>query len=317
MLSDSDERLFLQIVDAGSLSAAARQWRTTTATVSRRLARLEARLQVKLWRRSTRHSEPTDAGARLAEHLRRFFGEHEALVADLRGEHQAPRGRLRVAAPVDFGARFVVPVVARMQAEAPELVVEIHLGSDHARLVEQGLDVAVRIGRLSDSALKARRLGAVPRVLVASPGYLAQAGTPRTPADLSAHDFVLYRPGNDGARLELKPPDGPVQAVRVRGKVAVNSVTGVVTLVEAGRGLHLGPVWAMAEALAAGRLVAVLPDHGLRAYPLHAVYPASAWLPARVRAFIDGMAAALPDTPGLIAGPAPDFVAPGAPGPGR
>jgi len=278
----------LRVVEAGSLKAAAEQVGTDPSTVSRRLASLEARLAVKLLRRSTRRCSPTDAGARYYDGLRRIVDLERALEAEVSGTADTPRGRLRVTAPVDFGARFVVPVVAKLHAKAKELEIELLLGSEFATLDEQGIDVAIRVGRLRDSTLIARRLGAVPRVLVASPRYLARAGHPRVPEDLEKHDFVFYAARNARGTIELAGPNG-TREVRVHGRLTVNSVTGARALVEAGGGIHLGPLWAFRDAIEDGRLRAVLPDYGLVAYPLHALYAPTAHVPAKIRAFVDAM----------------------------
>lgn len=304
-MTDSDERLFLRVVEAGSLKAAAEQLGTDPSTVSRRLASLEARLGVKLLQRSTRRSTPTDAGARYFDGLRRLVDQQEALEAEISGTVDTPRGRLRVTAPVDFGARFVVPVLAELQSQAPALEVELLLGSGFFDLVEKGIDVAIRIGQLRDSALVARKLGVVPRVLVAAPGYLERRGVPRVPADLEAHDFIFYAGSNADAPIELGGPAGDTTTVLVRGRFIVNSISGIRALVEAGRGLHLGPLWAFDEAIAAGRLEALLPDYGLRAYPLQAVYAPSPYVPAKTRAFIELMARRVQAEPVLAAGATP------------
>jgi len=165
-VTDTDERLFLRVVEAGSLKAAAAFLGKDASTLSRRVAALEERLGVKLLVRSTRRTTPTDAGQRYYEGLRDLVAQQEALEAEVSRTTETPHGQLRVTAPVDFGARFVVPVLARLQESAPDLVVECVLGSGYLDLAEHGLDVAVRVGKLPDSALIARRLGAVPRVLV-------------------------------------------------------------------------------------------------------------------------------------------------------
>lgn len=304
---EPDERVFIRVVQAGSLKAAAEQLGTDPSTVSRSLARLEQRLGVRLLNRSTRRSTPTDAGARYVEGLKRLAEQQAALEAEVSGSAEVPRGRLRVSAPVDFGARFVVPALAKLADAAPELAVEAVLGSGFVDLVEQGFDVAIRIGRLADSTLIARRLGVVPRVLVGAPGYFRRRGRPRTAAELAGHEFVLYMRGNADATFELRAPDGEAVAAALRGRFTVNSVSAVVALVEAGRGLHLGPLWAFEASLAAGRVEAVLTDHGLPAYPLHAVYAPTSHVPAKIRAFVDAMAAQVRAEPTLRApaGPAP------------
>ncbi len=293
-MSELTDQLFVRVVEAGSLKAAAEQMGTDPSAVSRKLAALEARLGVKLLNRSTRRSTPTEAGQRYYEGLRRILDAKAALDADISGLVDTPTGRLTLAAPVDFGARFVAPVVASLQENYPDLHVDLRLGSGFADLAEQGIDVAVRIGRLPDSSLIARRLGSVPRVLVASRHYVDKRGQPRTATALAEHDFVFYRPGQRA--LEVSVGD---QSVQVQGRVSANSITAVKALVSAGCGLHLGPVWAFEEGLADGTLVSVLDDQALEAFPLHAVYTPSAFVPAKIRAFINAMAAAVKAEPSL------------------
>ena len=293
-----DARLYLRVLDAGSLKAAAAQVGMDPSTVTRRMAALEDRLGVRLLHRSTRRTTPTDAGARYAEGLRRLLEQQDALEAELGGLATVPQGRLRITAPLDFGARFVVPVVAALQDQAPDLEVELELGHSFVSLTEQGIDVAIRVGRLADAALVARRLGAVPRVLVASPDYLARHGSPRRPEDLVDHRFVFYRRENQVARLELVGKDGPV-SVPMSGRLYVNSVSAIVDLVAQGRGLHLGPRWAFYAALAAGAVVEVLPAYQTPAYPLHALYAPTPYVPAKIRLFLDAMAAAVRADPAL------------------
>lgn len=292
-------RVFLRVVEAGSLKAAAEQLGTTPSTVSRQLAALEERLGVKLVQRSTRRSKPTDAGARYYEGLRRLADETSALEAEIAESSDTPRGRLSITAPVDFGARFVVPVVEAMIRDAPDLDVELVLGSGFYDLTERNIDVAIRIGRLADSSLVVKRLGRVPRVLVASPKYLARRGTPCAPAELAGHEFVFYARGNPGVPLELEDESGTVHHVRMKGRLTVNSITAIRRLVENGAGIHLGPRWAFEEGLACGRLRALLPGYRLPAPPLHAVYAPSAYVPAKIRVFVDRMAEFAPTQPTL------------------
>ena len=285
-MAETNEQLFVRVVEAGSLKAAAEQIGSDPSAVSRRIAALEARLGVKLLQRSTRRSSPTEAGQRFYDGLRRILEEQAALEADVAGLVDRPTGRLGVAAPVDFGARFVAPVLATLQDEAPGLTIDLRLGSAFADLVEQGLDVAIRIGRLPDSSLIARRLGFVPRVLVGSPSYLRRSDRIVTATDLQRHDFILYRPGDRRSDITLER-DGVSETVTVYGHFTANSVTAIRALVVAGRGLHLGPVWAFEDELRAGDVVPVLPDWSLPAYPVHALYAPTAYVPAKIRRFID------------------------------
>jgi DNA-binding transcriptional LysR family regulator len=292
-----DERLFLRVIDTGSMKRAALQAGANPSTVTRRLAALEERLGMKLLNRSTRRTTPTDAGAAYAEGLRRLLGELDALEAEVSGAADEPRGRLVITSPGDFGNRFVVPVIAQLLARAPDLEVELIVGSRVFDIAERGIDVAIRIGHLKDSALRARRLGFVPRVLVAAPAYLEAHGVPEHPRDLRAHHFVSYARVTD-PQLALDGPDGHHQ-VPMRTRVMVNNVVGAQQLVRAGHGLYLGPRWAYDDDLAAGRVVEVLPGYASPAFPLSAVYVGGAYVPAKVRAFIDAMVTECARAPSL------------------
>lgn len=295
----SDEKLFLRVVQAGSLKAAAAQIGVDAATVSRRIAALEGRLGVALLQRSTRRTVPTEAGARYFQGLLRVTQEQDALEAEISGVAEAPHGRLRVTAPVDFGARFVVPAVIALRQQAPALEVELVLGSGALNLSEQGLDVAIRVGKLADSALLSRKLGVVPRVLVGGRGYLNRRGRPGSPDELAQHDFVLYSAENAHTPFELRGPEGQLSQVRPRGPCVVNSIAGIRALVAADQGLHIGPRWAFEDLLLSGEVEALLPDWGLAAYPLHALYAPAPYIPAKIRAFVDAMVRALADQPAL------------------
>ncbi|MDV2079208.1 LysR family transcriptional regulator [Marinobacter xestospongiae] len=282
------EQVFLRVVDAGSLKAAAEQLNTAPSSVSRRIAALEQGLGVKLLQRSTRRSVPTEAGQRYYQGLRSLVAEKEALEAQIRRQTDTPSGLLRVAAPQEFGATFVVPVITELQNRYPELAVELILGSRFEDLASQDIDVAIRVGQLPDSGLICRRLGDVPRVLVAASTFFNDRALPVSPDDLKALDFIFY--GRESARqpIALTGPEGRVD-VMVNGRLCVNHLATIRDLVSEGRGVHLGPVWAFREGLSNGSLVALLPDFQLEAFPLHALYKQTPYLPAKIRQFIDRM----------------------------
>jgi len=285
------ERLFLDVLDAGSLKAVAARHHTHPSTVSRRISSLEERLGVQLLRRSTRATTPTDAGQRYADIMRRLIAEQDAMEAQLSGRAQTPEGLLTVAAPVDFGATFVAPVAAELMRTHEDLDIDLVLGSHFVNLAESGVDVAVRVGALSDSSLIARRLGAVPRVIVASPDYLARRGAPTSPDALVEHDFIGYRRSPNAPSITFLDDDRSPWRTPITYRTRANSVRAISVLLEAGVGMALGPMWAYHEQIAAGRLVRVLPDHRLEAYPLHALYVQTSYLPAKTRAFLDAFAA--------------------------
>ncbi|MEM8607858.1 MAG: LysR family transcriptional regulator [Myxococcota bacterium] len=289
---DSNETLFLRVVEAGSLKAAAEQIRANPSAVSRRIAALESRLGVRLLVRSTKRSVPTEAGTAYYDGMRKLVDQQEALESRVAGTVDKPTGKLRVTAPVEFGARFVAPVLSALQDSAPDLRVELLLGSGFWNLVEQGIDVAIRIGQLPDSSLVARQLGVVPRVVVASSEYVATHGAPTSPDELSSHPFVFYRPEQANTQFRMRK-EGVETSVTMSGSFTVNSVHAIHEWVSAGRGLHFGPTWMFQDGLADGSIIALCPDYELDAFPLRAVYLPTPYLPAKVRTFIERMANAV------------------------
>ncbi len=279
------EQLFVRVVESGSFKKAAECLKLEPSSVSRQIAALEDRLQVRLLRRSTQRTTPTELGQRYYERLRVILDDQLALEEEIRSGVSLLTGKLRVTAPVDFGTRFVVPVVCKLQELAPELAVELILGSPFESLVENDLDVAVRIGNLPDSSLIAKHLGYNQRVLVASPEYLDKQNTPTSLDQLEQHNFILYSSAQSKSDIEFA--DGSRYShLKVRSNITVNSVAAVRRLVLEGKGIHLGPLWVFADDIESGRLVRLLTDRPLRSFPVHAVYPARAYLPAKVKEFI-------------------------------
>ncbi|KIT16604.1 LysR family transcriptional regulator [Jannaschia aquimarina] len=284
-----DDALLLAVIDGGSFRAAAAASGLDPSRVSRRIAALEDRLGVKLLNRTTRASAPTEAGARYAEGVRRLSEARAALLAEVTGGQDRPRGRLRVTAPADFGTRFVAPVLSRMSDRYPELSVDLTLGSGFADLLAEGIDVAVRIGRLSDSALTARRIGQSHRALVGVPELAMKV---HTPGDLAAIPFISYRPGLTEMPVACEL-DGRRYEVRMPSRLGVNSMSAVRAMVLEGRGAHLGPAWAFDEDIARGRLVRLLPQAHFDAFPIYAVWPPTPFQPAAPRTFVADIAEAL------------------------
>lgn len=279
------EQLFVRVVESGSFKKAAEYLKLEPSSVSRQIAALEERLQVRLLRRSTQRTTPTELGQRYYQRLRVILDDQLALEEEIRSGVSLLAGDLRITAPVDFGTRFVVPVVCQLQELAPELSVQLLLGSPFESLLENDLDVAVRIGELPDSSLIAKRLGDNRRVLVASPEYLDKQGTPTSLEQLAAHNFILYSSGQ--ARSDIEFSDGSRYShLKIRSNLTVNSVAAIRRLVLQGKGIHLGPLWVFAEDIEAGRLVRLLPDRPLRSFPVHAVYPERSYLPVKVKEFI-------------------------------
>ncbi|MEL7358377.1 MAG: LysR family transcriptional regulator [Cyanobacteria bacterium J06560_6] len=279
------QQLFIQVVEAGSFKKAAEQMHIEPSSLSRKIAALEKRLNVKLLHRSTRRTSPTELGQRYYEGLRGLLDDEIALEEEITSGVETLRGTLRVSAPVDFGAEFVVPVIHEMLKTAPELSVELLLSSRFVNLVEQNIDVAVRIGEASKSNLNAKKIGEVPRVLVASRNYLRQYGTPNTSDELMNHNFILYSPIQ--ARSDIEFANGhSFPHSKVRSNITVNSVSAIRRLVKDGLGIHLGPAWVFKESLEKGEVCQLLSEYTLKSFPVRAVYVARAYLPRKTEEFI-------------------------------
>lgn len=280
--------LFLRVVEAGSFKKAATQLNVEPSTISRKVAALESELNVKLLNRSTLHSTPTELGQIYYDRLRSIIDEQEALDEEITSGLHRISGSLRIGAPVDFGAEFVVPVCRDLQIEYPELTMEMSLGSHFDNLLENKLDVAIRIGKLPDSRLVACKLGDISRVIVASPEYLRLNGVPQSLSDLSQHNFIFYSPKQ--ARSDIEFENGSVfPHTTMHSNFTVNSVSALRNLVIKGAGLHLGPTWFFSEAIRNGDAEVVLQEHPLRSFPAYAVYLDRSFLPRKIKVFIEKM----------------------------
>ncbi|SFJ29381.1 LysR substrate-binding domain-containing protein [Methylobacterium brachiatum] len=286
--------LFVAIIDAGSLAGAARRSRRSAAAATRALASLETRAGTRLVERTTRRLAPTPAGLELAERARSLLAGYEAAVSGVAGD--AVRGLVRVTAPVLFGRKHVAPIVSGFLDAYAEVQVELVLADRNLDLVEEGIDVALRIGQLAESRLVARRVGQVREVVVASPSYLAARGTPRTPADLSDHDTILGM-----VRANLREWRFGTNRVRLAPRLIVNEIEAALIAARAGRGIARVLSYQTAEDIAAGRLVRLLAAHEPPPMPVQLVTPSQGLRPARVNAFLDYATEALRTLPVLHA----------------
>lgn len=276
--------VLVAVVEQGSLVAAARRLRRSPPAITRALAALENRVGARLVERTTRRISPTEAGRALAEGSRALLGAYEAAVA---GAAPAPvRGLIRITAPVQFGRRHVVPLVVSFLDEFPDAQVELVLHDRHLDLIDESLDIAVRIGALSDSSLLVRRVGLVHQVLVASPDYLAKRGTPQKPAELARHDTIF---GTSGQRpLEWRfRGRGRGTAVRLTPRLLVNEIEAQLVAARAGRGIARVLSYQVVEDLACGALVRLLQALEPPPLPVQLVTARRAHMPPKIRAFLD------------------------------
>ncbi|MEI2455641.1 MULTISPECIES: LysR family transcriptional regulator [Lysobacter] len=275
---------FDRIVSAGSLSAAARELDLSLAVVSKRLAQLEEDLGLRLLQRTTRRQTLTEEGALFHAQVVRILAEVAAAEALIWRRRESVDGLLRVTAPNDLGRRWIAPILADFQRLHPQLSVQLDLGDGLADLVADGLDLAIRFGRLEDSSLIARPLAPNYRVLCTAPAYLQAHGEPSDPAQLAAHRCLLI---GEQARADWRFGGEPPVSVRVRGSLVSNDGGAVHAWALAGAGIALKSIWDVGDDLAAGRLQRVLPGHSIPAAPLHAIYAHAEHLPPRARLFID------------------------------
>lgn len=283
--------VFARVVENGSFAAAARHFGLSPAMVSKHVQALEDGLGVRLLNRTTRQVNPTEAGRGFYERCRHILAELEEAERAAAAAQTAPRGLLRISAPVSFGAIHIAPAIADYLARYPEVMADVQLNDRYVDLIEEGIDVALRVGRLADSSLVARRLVPIRTAVCAAPAYLLRHGAPREPRDLTAHNCLLYSYSTTGEEWHFTSPDGEPIVVRVRGRLHANNGEVLRAAALAGEGIMKAPSFAIGAEIAAGRLVPLLPDYAPREIALHALYPHSRHLSVKVRSFVDFLAA--------------------------
>lgn len=283
--------LFARVAELGSFSAAAADAGLSKATVSKVIARLEARLGASLFHRTSRRLSLTETGRVLAVRAAAILAEGEAAEAEAAATSATPRGRVRLAAPMSFGLGHLAPALPDFLALYPEIVVDLHLDDAIVDLVAGGFDAALRIGALQDSSLRSRRLAPVPRAIVAAPAYLARAGSPARPRELKDHACLCYAYLPSGADWRFLGPDGAEESVRVSGPLRANNADALVPALVAGLGIAVQPEFMIAEELASGAVVRILPGWAPPPISLHLVSPPSTPRPAKVAALLDFLAA--------------------------
>jgi len=294
-------RVFVAVADAGGFAPAARQLNLSPPAVTRSIAALEQHLGVRLLHRTTRLVRVTEAGARYLDDCRRILAEVEEAEASVGGAHAEPQGVLGVTAPAMFGPMYVAPLLLDFLAQHPRVRVRSVFVDRVVNLIDEGLDVAVRIARLPDSSLTAVRVGAVRRVVVASPAYLAARGTPRTPADLAEHDAIGFTPAGGAPAPWVFRADerAPPQTVQPRVRLEVNGSEVGIQAALAGFGLTRALSYQVAPHVQAGTLRIVLAEYEPRPIPIHLMYPEGRRAAAKVRAFVAFAAERLRQDPRL------------------
>jgi DNA-binding transcriptional LysR family regulator len=287
--------LFVRVVETSSFSKAAAELGITQPTATKAIAATEKRLGARLLHRSTRGVTPTEVGAlfydkcKLIQHA---IDEAEHLATS--GQRSAG-GQLRISTSVAFGRRVLVPLVLRYMRANPEVSIDIGFDDRYVDLVEQGVDMAVRMGQMADSTLGARYLGSNPWLMVAAPAYLRERGAPRDPDELAEHDYIVYSSVQGDDRWRLSTPAGKLRSVRVKGPLRSNNLSAVLAAASEGLGLAILPWYVARESLALTAVQEVMADHGLPAQEMHAVFPSPKLVPSKVTRFIDFLQQALGD----------------------
>ena len=284
---------FIRVVDAGSFTAAAQQWGRSKAVVSKYINALEDRLGVELLRRTTRSLSVTEAGRTYRKRCADILGEIESLEASVRQDIAAPRGPLRVTAPPGLAAHYLDVMTSGFLTRYPEVTLDLDLTHRMVDLIEDNIDIAIRVTDPRDSSLVARRIAPTAILAVASPDYLRRCGTPKKPADLRDHDCIVDTNFRDQQRWRFRSrrSGGKTETVSVDGPLRVNHPDAVREIAEAGLGVALVPDFVAREALEAGRLREVLPGRVAFQWSILAVYPRRKYLPARVRAYVEHLLA--------------------------
>jgi DNA-binding transcriptional LysR family regulator len=276
-------RVFVSVAKLGSFTEAARRLQLSPSVVTRSIAQLEDALGLTLLLRTTRSLRLTERGELYLESCRQILQDLDSAERQVRGEDAEPRGTLKVAAPVVFGRLHVLPIVNGVLREHREVAVELTLSDRNVHLVEEGVDVAVRIGELADSSLIAVKLGVVSRVVVASPAYLKERGVPKSPAELAAHDIVAFE--GLGVTNEWRF-DGGSKPVPLEPRLIVNSIDASIAAAEAGIGITRALSYQVQASVVAGRLTPILQQFAPPPMPINAIYPARRIASANIAVFI-------------------------------
>lgn len=282
----SGMQLFVRVVETGSFSKASADLGVTQPTATRHVAALEAKLGARLLNRNTRGVSATEIGALYYEKCKSIQREIEAADSLATLLQSQVAGRLRISTSVAFGRRVLTPLVLQYMLEHPEVSIDLSFDDRYVNLVEQGVDLAIRMGRLADSSLGARYLGLNPWVLVGAHCYLERRGVPATPADLARHACLVYSSVQGDDRWHFGAASGTGSAVAVSGPLRSNNLTTLLAGVQAGMGIAILPRYVAQEAIARGEVRVLLDRHALPAQEMHAVFPSPKLVPGKVTSFI-------------------------------
>lgn len=279
-------RAFVLVVQTGSFSAAAREQGTSQATMSKKVAALEALLGVKLLSRTSRELSLTEVGQDYVHRCVSILGELDEAESNARSQMERPTGQLRISAPVVFGRQFIGPILAEFLKAYPELNVDLHLSDKHVDLIAERIDIAIRAKKLEDSTLVARHLFDNPMVLVAAPSYLETNAAIITPEQLTSHNCILYSMQKSINVWYFNQNDQRL-SIPVSGNCRCDNGDVILQLAIDGSGIAQLPIWMVREYIDSGQLAIVLSDFEVKPLPFNAVYPQNRYVPLKVRRFVE------------------------------
>ena len=279
-------KAFVRAMEAGSFSLAAKELGLGQPAISKRIALLEREFGSQLFMRTTRKLTPTREAHRVYDLARQVLSTFETARASIKETPAKPAGTLRISVPSSFGRHYLMPIVKDYVRDYPDVKLDLRFDERTINLVEEGMELALRIGQLESSSLMARRIGTVRRHLVATPQYLRQRPVPRTPDDLREHQCIAYARLAPSNQWTFESENGR-HVVTIAGSLMVDDADAMKEAVLQHLGIAILPAWSAAEALRSGHMKALLPDHSVTTMPLHAVYPETHWMSLRARSFLD------------------------------
>ena len=279
-------KAFVRAMEGGSLSVAAKELGLGQPAISKRIAMLEEEFGSQLFMRTTRKLTPTREAHRVYDLARQVLGTFEAARASIKEAPARPSGTLRLSIPSSFGRHYLMPIIRDYVREFPEVRVDLRFSERTINLVEEGMELALRIGQLESNSLMARRIGTGRRYLVATPVYLRERPLPRTPDDLKQHQCIAYSRLAPANQWTFESENGR-HVVAISGSVIVDDADAMKEAVLEHLGIAIVPAWSATRHLERDEMAEVLPDYSVAAMPLHAVYPETHWMSARARSFLD------------------------------
>lgn len=291
------DRMFLAVIETGSFTGGAEKLGTRSGQASKLISRLETELGVRLLNRTTRSVAPTEAGRAYYDRLKPLIDELDTLDLDIRNISQSPRGRLRLTAPLTFGTLELAPALNEFAGIYRDIELDVTFSDRVVNVVDEGFDLAVRVGRPGDSSLIIRRLCAVRIVVVGAPSYLEKHHALASPSDLAQHPCIIDTNYREPNRWPFKGETGEVEMASVDGRIRYSNAEACVQAAELGLGLACVPAFVAGDALRSGRLIRLLPSFEPDPYDVHVLYPHSRHLAAKVRLLVDFLSERYRQTP--------------------